>query len=154
MIIKKVKYDGTKVNIEYAIEKKQVKDVFTLESTEKPLPEFRNALNDLKPFFEEICELPAGYSDNIEVRGVSFSYGGENDTMGATITGLKPLKTANAPLVINTPHLPSEDYSGNNDMAKTLPSDSIYYLNELQRQAERFIDGEREPDKQESLFAN
>ncbi len=146
----KIKYDGRRISLNYEKLRTDAEpDKFFLESNEKPLPSFNAALQKLKEHIVEICEFEHKYMSSIEVRSVTFSYGGENDTMGATITGLKTLGTANAPLVINTPHLPEEDYSGNNPGAHILTMYCVNDLKALTEEAQRYLDGERE---QESMF--
>jgi len=146
----KIKFDGTKVKLEWEIAKKDGEpDIFSLTSTDLPAPEFQTALDNLRIFVEEICELPQGYCQNAEIRGVSFSYGGDDEIMGAVITALKTLKTANSPLTINTPHLPSDDYSGNNPNVLCLSFDCIQALNNLCDCAENYVNGVR---KQQNLF--
>ncbi|MRS02113.1 hypothetical protein EG832_02600 [bacterium] len=154
MRIKKIKLETGKVFIEYSEEKPDGKsENYTLESTDKPLQSFKDALQGLAGYIGEICELPEDYCTSITVRGVSFSYGGENKTMGATITGLT-LKYANAPLVINTPHLPSAPYSKGSDESCLLPDECYFQLMDLQDEANKFLEGQREPDAQMNLFNN
>lgn len=146
----KIKFDGKRIFLNYeTLRDSSEPDKFQFESSEKPSPSFNEALQRLKWHIGDICELETKYIHSIEVRSVSFSYGGENDTMGATITGLKTLGTANAPLVINTPHLPTEDYSGNNPAAFTLSVSCIKDIGLLIDEANKYLEGERE---QESMF--
>lgn len=147
----KIKFDRSKVKLEWdePNPNKPEPDTFSLTSTDKPAPEFENALNDLRKHVEEICELPDGYCKDSEIRGVSFSYGGDQQIMGATISCMKTLKTANSPLTINTPYLPSDDYSGNNPNTLLLSVECIADLEKLINCAENYINGIR---KQESLF--
>jgi len=152
MRIKKIKIEDSKVFIEYQIVRPEGKsENYTLETTDKPLESFRKALQGLVGYIGEICELPDHYCNSIKVRGVSFSYGGEKNVLGATITGLKSLNTANSPLTINTPHLPSEPYSPGSE-TYTLPSECYYQLLDVQEEAVKFIEGDREADPQQSLF--
>ena len=108
MNITKVKYAGEKVRIEYTIDRADggEADEYTLQSADKPLPSFETALLALTPDVVDICELDTLSAAHITVRGVTFTW--KHDIMGACITALKTLTTANAPLVLNTPHLPSE----------------------------------------------
>lgn len=144
MNITKVKYTGDKVRIEYTIDRPDggEADEYTLQSADKPLPSFETALLALTPDVVDICELDKLSAANIAVRGVTFTW--KNDIMGACITALKSLATANAPLVLNTPHLPSESYSGNpDDTGPTLSRGTIDRLGRLLLEAGRYIDGER-----------
>jgi hypothetical protein len=146
----KIKFDGSKVKLEWDIAKKDGEpDLFSLTSADLPAPEFQTALDNLRIHVEEICELPKGYCKDSEIRGVSFSYGGDDEIMGAVITSLKTLNTANSPLTINTPHLPSDDYSSNNPSALCLSFDCIQALNNLMDCAENYVNGIR---LQQNLF--
>ena len=142
MRITKVKYDGAKVRIEY--EKKRPDeqyDEFTLSSLDSPTQPFRDALNALAMDVVGICELDAESLDKLTVRGVSFTY--TNDILGACITALKRLKTSNAPLVLNTPHLPEEAYGEGDSSTPVLDTATVDRLHELALAAERYIEGER-----------
>jgi hypothetical protein len=80
-------------------------------------------------------------ASHITVRGVTFTW--KNDIMGACITALKSLTTANAPLVLNTPHLPSEPYSGNPGDVGPVLRRGTDRLEHLITEVARYIDGER-----------
>ena len=149
---KKIKYDGKKVNLDYVIESNE--DKHWLESIEQPSPEFVAALNKLAGDVIEICELPEMYKTGLKIRGVSLSWTVTGDgeyIMGAVITALKTLSSSNSPLTINTPHLPAEDYSGNNPNAKVLSIGCIKNINNLIECAECYLQGER---SQENMFEN
>jgi hypothetical protein len=144
MNITKVKYSGEKVRIEYTIERTDggEADEYTLQSADKPLPSFETALLALTPDVVDICELDTLSAAHITVRGVTFTW--KNDIMGACITALKTLATANAPLVLNTPHLPSESYSGSeHDRSPVFSRGTYDRLGHLITEAVRYIDGER-----------
>jgi hypothetical protein len=151
----KIKYDGHAVTLEYQndIESPEGKKIATVESkfrsTEKPLPSFKEALDDLKDEVEAILDgvLLFGACEKAKIRGVSLSW--SNDIMGAVITALIPVKTANSPMTVNTPHLPEKDYNPNGD-APTLPIVCVNKLKRLIAEAERFFNGERE--KEQELF--
>ena len=149
--INKLKYDrkAGKMTIEYAmIQTEGADDIkITLNSFDEPLPELVEDMDKLIPHVETICELPEGYCKKAEIRGVSFSH--TNDIMGAVITALIPLDSANSPVVINTPHLPEEPYSEGE--APTLPRECVNILKDLMDDAERYIQGERKPEAQTKL---
>lgn len=137
MEFRKIKYNNDKVEIKYTIET----DQHRLSSLDKPRPEFIEAMQKLVKPLVKICEFEEDYGDTIDIISVSLSY--TSGIMGATITGLKSLKSSNAPLVINTPHLPTEDYSGNNPNAPTLPIEAINRIEELIIEAELYLQGKR-----------
>jgi hypothetical protein len=152
--INKIKYDrkAKSVQIEYDQPVQGVNCVddvkIILKSSDEPLPEFSECLAKLAPFVESICQLPVGYCEEAEIRGVSLSH--SNGVMGAVITALVPLDTAYSPVCINTPHLPSDQYNEGGE-APELPSGCTKIINQLIIEAERYIGGERTPDNQTSL---
>lgn len=137
----KVKDDGDKVRIEYQRERadKQGYDDYSMSSVDRPTVAFTQALSALSADVVQICELPESDADKLTIRGVSVTW--TSDIMGACITALKRLNTANSPLVINTPHLPSEDY-GDND-GPVLREETALRLHRLLLEAEGYIDGDR-----------
>lgn len=154
MRIKKVKV--TKENkIMMVYEVRNQKGIFTDEysftCSEEARPEFYTAMENLREHVIDMCELPADYIDRIRVRGVSFSYGGGNDTMGATISAAMSLENSYSALNLLTPHKASEMYNPNtpDDEKQLLTGDCIDALLALQAECIRYIEGER---AQGSLF--
>ena len=143
--LKKVCYDGKRVKVAYEIVRKAGEpDEFNLNCSDPPHPSLLASLAALKDAVREICGLPAPWCQGLLIRGVSFSWAGDDNMMGATITALKPLTTANAPLVINTPHLPAEPYS-KSEGAKPplLPDCAVGALDLLRAAAFDYVDGKR-----------
>lgn len=141
-IIDKVKFDGVKVRIEF--QRKRADDRYDeawLASFDHPMRSFIAALIALAPDVCTICELPSDQVDKLQVRGVSFSH--TNDIMGAVITALKPVKTAQSPVVLNTPHIPQAPYSDGGE-GPLLDDDTADRLETLRDEAIRYINGERE----------
>jgi hypothetical protein len=145
----KIKFDGDKVRIEYEMPRKDGgdPDAYTLLSIDKPLPEFQVALQAMKQDVIDICELDPSCGDKLTVRGVTLTH--TNDVLGACVTALKLLKTANAPLVLNTPHLPEASYSGDDNGTPIMATAMGDRLSALMIEAERYVNGER---AQASLF--
>jgi len=147
--ITKVKYDTNKVVIKYqTVRPDGEPDEYEVKCGDLPHADFMGALKALVPHAGQITEL---ILDNSEVRGVSFSY--TNDVMGACITVLKKLETTPGPLIINTPHLPSEPYNPDQDPTKALllSDKCVEALEKLQREALAYLDGKR---AQGSLFSS
>ena len=144
--ITKVKYVGGKVEIHYEVEKQDGQlDEYTLKCTDLPTPEFVKALENLRPDVATWLELDPEWANNVEIRGVSFSW--SNDVMGAVITALKPLELSNSPMIINTPHKPEEPYGEDPDESqvdKCLSSECVDNLRDLLTQAGKYVDGDRE----------
>lgn len=150
--ISKIKFDGTRVEIKYTVGRGGGEpDEYELKCRDLPHPDFKVAFEALRPFVAEICEMDEDYLEKSEVRGVSIS--NTNGVMGACITVLKTLKTATSPLVINTPHLPSEPYNEeqNPETAKLLPKECVEAIQDLIDEAGLYVDGKR---AQGSLFGN
>ncbi|EMJ55946.1 hypothetical protein [Leptospira interrogans] len=152
----KPKKDGSpgKIFISYEVEVgDEEPDEYTVSTSDLALPSFYEALADLRQDVNEICELDLD-EDRVEsyihVRSISFSH--PKNTTGATITALRELRNAYAPLVLNTPHkffsMPGGEESGE-DEKQLLSEDTVQRLQKLQQEAIRFICGER---AQPSLF--
>ena len=86
-------------------------DEYSMTCSETARPEFYKAFEALAPEVVDMCELPDEYLPRIKIRGVSFSYGGEKEIMGATICASMDLKRSYPKLNINTPHKASAMYS-------------------------------------------
>lgn len=147
MRFKKIKFDGVELRLEWSEEtgKQDESHDHVLISKERPAAEFYNALGALVQPVIELLELPDEYATGLEVRGVSFSHD-KNERMGAVVTCLKDLEEANAPLVLNTPHLQEADVDDPNPQ---LPHEMVQALDQLRHQALRYVGGYRE---QRELF--
>ena len=153
MRIKKIKVTSDKkVSVAYEkISKTGIWDEYTFTCSEAPRPELLTALSKLAPHVIEMCELPTSYLTRIDVRSVSFSYGGEKEVMGATITSQMKLEDSYSNLNLNTPHKASDSYSdAPADEKQLLSDDCISDLGHLCEEVELYIDGERAQGK---LFA-
>lgn len=144
-VAKSDKTETIKIRIEYEVKNasKNEWDEMVLTSSDEAKESFHEALQALSIDVVEMCELPEDYKERVIVRSVSFSYGGKNDTMGATITATMKLLRSNVPLNINTPHKIEEFYSDEGDEAQLLSEDCVHRLYELGYQAELFMKGER-----------
>lgn len=115
----------------------------TLTSYETPRPEFITAMQALTSWVIRICDLPIDYADGMTITGVSVSLG---EYGGCVVTALKKVVGANAPVVINTPHVPELATS---ESGPELPPEAVRLLNELDDEALKFWNGER---AQKDLF--
>jgi hypothetical protein len=109
----------------------------TLTSGDTPRPEFINALQAFSAHVLDVCELPDSWADGLTVCGVSIS---ENDSQGVgiVVTAVKKVAGANAPVVINTPHLAEQSEHG-----PALCREALDAINLLLEEADRFRKGER-----------
>jgi hypothetical protein len=153
MRIKKIKVTSDN-KVYVAFEKRSVTkiwDEYTFSCSEAPRPELLTALSKLAPHVIEMCELPESYLDKIDVRSVSFSYGGVDEVMGATITSQMKLENSYTNLNLNTPHKASDSYSdAPADEKQLLTHDCIRDLDQLCEEVELYINGDRAQGK---LFA-
>lgn len=126
-------------------------DEYSFTCSEKARPEFYDAMGGVAPHVIEMCELPEDYLSRIKVRGVSFSYGGEKEVMGATISAAMELKDSYQNLNINTPHKASAMYNEGSDPddMQLLSGKCIEALEALQEECKAYISGDR---AQASLF--
>jgi hypothetical protein len=132
-----------KIYIEYENPNGSNFDSFVIKSNDKAAPSFYEALQGLGKDVVDMCEFQDSDIALTLVRGVSFSYGGDDDTMGATITATKKLLNSNAPLNINTPHKAEKFYSGSGDPKQLLDPDCVRRLKVLIEEAAQFVGGVR-----------
>jgi hypothetical protein len=123
-------------------------DEFQFTCSDKARPAFYSRLQALAVYVVEMCELPDDYISRINVHGVSVSYGGTNEVMGATITAQMALENSNCNLNLNTPHKAEDSYSdAPADPKQLLPEKCIPALNELYEECKAYINGDREQGK-------
>lgn len=143
ILIDKVKFDGLKVRLEYQQRRPDDRyDELAIASFDRPAPELPAALRDLAQDLCDIGELHPSYAEGLAIRSVSFTYA-ENGVMGAVITGLKSVKTAKSPLVLNTPFLTAGPMN-NSDSGPFFGDPCLKRLATLSEEAIRYINGERE----------
>lgn len=133
-----------KVQVEYETKhSKGGTDEYSFSCADEPKSSFRKAMDDLAPDVVEMCELPEDYLNRIHVAGVSFSYGGENETMGAVIIAQMVLEKSNLNLNLNTPHKISEFYGETGDERQLLNPDCVMRLEKLIAEASDYVKGIR-----------
>ena len=145
MRFSKIKYDTKEVSLKWTTEKAGETHEHQLTSAQTPHPDFVAALADLVNDVSTICDFPIDYEDGVRVQSVSLSLSEKTGQRGAVITALKSLAIANAPLVLNTPHLVEDGESG------VMPHGMPRRLEALQREAAAYLNGKRE---QTELFGD
>jgi len=142
--ITKIKYSKGFVSIDWT-QGEGNNDEYSIKCSEPPRQEFVSAMLGLNKYVAEMCELPENYAVRLTTQGVSFNYGGENETMGATITAQMKLLNSNAPLNLNTPNKTVEPYSESQPWSEKtcLSEECVDALAELESEANKYIDGQR-----------
>lgn len=145
MRIKKVKYDKKEQKVLISYEEKGADgyDNYTLDSEDAPNPSLLKSLADLASDVLYLCEIGGKQNFQVDVRSVSFSYGGEKEVMGATISAGIALERSYCPLNVNTPHKTSESYSEHEDPKQLLDESTIIKLKLVQEEAMKFVSGDR-----------
>ena len=144
MRFQKIKFNKGKVRMEYEVENdKGDMDEFAFTCGDEPKPEFKEALQALDQDIIEMCELPVEYINRVTVTGVSFSYGGEGEVMGAVIVSQMRLNKSNVPLNLNSPHKASEPYGEDAQDEQLLDHDCVERLETLISEAEDYVKGIR-----------
>lgn len=150
MRMKKVKITNEKkIHMIYeVITKNGLVDEYQFTCSDPARPEFYEVFKKLAPHVIDMCELPDGYLDRITVKSVSFSYGGEKEVMGATISASMELHYSNCGLNLNTPHKASDSYSdGPADEKQLLSEECVRDLIKLCVECELYINGDRAQGK-------
>lgn len=152
--VTKVKKAAGKLRVEYEVDENGGTNELSIASADMPRPEMERAFEACIPKALELCELPSGWP-GVRVTGVSFSWTEDPNgrkIMGAVITMQKRLSGANCPLIINTPHLPSEPYSGQeSDPNPVLDPKLVDALNVVAEEAMEYVKGNRAQGKLEGV---
>lgn len=151
MVITKVKFSAGIVMLDYELKHttpgSAIVDTIkaNFKSSDTPMPSFDDALQSLRDEVEIICCLPKGYCKEARVIGVSYSYTG--GIMGAVISILIPVITANGPIMLNTPYLPCEsnkEEDFDEETTKILPASCTQILHTILEEAQSFYKGNRQ----------
>ena len=150
MRIKKLRADEKKIVLSY--EKESVPgqlDDYSVTFHDKAVPSFYKSLDNLKGDVVSLCEFRKELEERIKVTGVTFSYDGETDIMGATIVAQVKLKNSTSPLNVATPHKVSELKDGKGNKKALLTEGCVTLLEKVKEECVSYIDGKRE---QTNLF--
>lgn len=141
----KIKFNGFQVQLTWIEKKGSSGEVeSTLKSYERPDPELGNAMRAFVPIVFDLLDLLRGdWEVDFLVTGLSINE--EDDgRKGLVITCLKKLEKANAPLVLNTPHLrePVED----EEFERTgyFTDGMLEALERAEKAARGYVEGKRE----------
>jgi len=139
MAFTKIKYSKGEVELVWRDSELSQAVEHRLTSSQSPRPEFEKALQAFKQYVRHICDLPMSYDADMTISSVSIS---ENDSQGRgiVVTALKKLPACNAPLVLNTPHLPE---TASSEGGVEMPSFARRLLDALEEEANKYRAGER-----------
>ena len=152
MRFRKIKPKDGKVCLIFEKKCGGVWDEYQVNCSEAPAGDFHAALRGLIPHVIAMCELPDSYAGRITVKGVSLSYGGENEVMGASISASMKLHDSYQELNLTTPYKASDSYTEGQDAdpMQVLTDECVQAVEYLCERAEAYLNGER---LQRSLFA-
>jgi hypothetical protein len=100
----KIKWNGMRVSLEWIDKKGKTEVEHHLNSYDVPAPALEKSLSAFVPIALDLLELPQSYRNDLRVTGLSTNEE-DDERAGLVITLQKKIKQANAPLVLNTPHL-------------------------------------------------
>ncbi len=151
MNITKVKVKGARIHITWITpcEGSGEPDEHELRSNERPAQPFIDAMLGLRQAIVEEAELPEEMTEQITPVGLSIKHY-DDGRMGAVISGTRKLTNSNSPLVLNTPHKPSEG-ANETDQTPLLGEDTTAAVDKVIHEAVKYIQGERAPKDQQSL---
>jgi hypothetical protein len=120
-------------------------------SADPPLQSFRDALQAFAPYVSSLLDLPEHWQAELVVTGLSIDREAETGLRGLIITVRRRIEKANGrPVIINTPRMP-EAGETTSDKIATLADAEIELLETAEREAYKYVKGERE---QGQLFPN
>lgn len=149
MRFKKIRWNQKEVMLKWTTESSGETHEHELTATQEPHADLDTALQALASDVLNVCELDAPLED-VRVQSVSLSFSETTGLRGAVVTALKPVAIANAPVVLNTPHL-AED----GEQAKgVMPPGMWRRVLALEEEARLYIGGKRAPKAQLDVFAS
>lgn len=144
MKFKKIKHLNSGISLEWIENLGNGKSATrTLESPEMPRQEFINALQGLKPYLIQICELESLDQDLIDITGVGFSYKGSENLMEVVLKGKRSYKNSNGCDTFNAPKKKVETAGEPTAEENLLDEEGVEILNTLISEGELYIKGER-----------
>jgi hypothetical protein len=114
-------------------------DAFAIHSKDTPHPDFDGAVNELRKWVLELCEI-TDHAASIEIKGLTLK--AQENQFGASIAASKELQYSTTPLNLNTPFKWSEEVEGNEEQA--LPEGAVKAIEAVCGEACRFIKGKRQ----------
>ena len=142
MKFSKIKFDGVFTELTWTSKLDGAGEVVhTLKSTDAPRPEFIGALKAMVGPVLEVLELEnAGWEDSLSVSGLSINEE-EDGRRGLVCTCRRPLDVANAPLIINTPHL--REFRDDEALKGFMPDELYSAMEAVEKEAALYLKGKR-----------
>ena len=141
--IRKVKIKPGTVEIHSTTNAEKQESETIFKSFDDPHPDLVNAMNDLVKTVYNILGIPRDlWTGDMKVSGVSFSEGETSGISGAVITAQVKVEGADAPLILNTPHLPFEK-TGPTSGGKVMERVDVERLERVREEAASFLTGKR-----------
>lgn len=132
--IRKVKWDGKRVLIEHEFRNTRKEwDEYSMSCTEAPRPDLVAALDALVPYGREIAELPEDDDPQLRCTGLSCSWSGEDETMGAVIILRKKLRKTEGAVNLVTPYRKADN----------MDPKLVEAIEDVQAAAQDYLDGAR-----------
>ena len=148
MRFKKIKWDQKAVTLIWTTESGTETHEHDLTSMQEPHTDLNDALQALNTDVLNVCEIDAACED-LRVQSVTLSYSEKTGLRGAVVTALKPVRIANAPVVLNTPHLTE----AGDDPKGVMPPSMWRRILALELEAQAYLNGKRAPKDQLDAFA-
>ena len=145
MRITKVRRKPEEVSIEYERpnpHNRDLTDTIKFRCEEEPKSSFDSALQALKEFLLDICELPKKYGNTLTMTGVTVSYA-KNGSRKIVLTGQKNLVSSKSPLNLATPIRSTSAESEDADPDYLLSDDASKALHAFIKEVEAYINGDR-----------
>ncbi len=112
--LEKIKVTDEEVEIHYSVPKKgDIRDLVSVKSEDRPIPQFRMALQAFDQYVRRLCEWPEtvkGEDSGISVSIVHISYN-DKGVRSIIVTAKKELAGSNGPFCFNTPLVTEEEDS-------------------------------------------
>lgn len=142
MKFSKIKWDGACIELTWTTKLDGAGEItHTLKSYDTPRPEFVAAMRGMVPHVLKVLELEeAGWQDTLSVSGLSINE--EDDgRRGLVCTCRRALDVANAPLIVNTPHL--REFMDDEQLKGFIPDDMLRAMEQVERESELYLKGKR-----------
>ncbi len=143
MKFSKIKWDGACIELAWTTKLDGAGEItHSLKSYDTPRPEFVDAMRAMVPHVLEVLELEdAGWENDLTVSGLSINVEDGDGRRGLVCTCRRALGIANAPLIINTPHL--REFMDDEQLKGFIPDEMLSAMEQVEREAALYLKGKR-----------